>query len=168
MDLSIKPGQTIALVGPSGGGKSTTCSLLPRFYDVATGSISIDGQDVARCDAAEPAPPGCYVPQEALLFHRSIRENIAYGRPDATDEQIREAARLANALEFIDRLPRGFDTMVGERGVKLSGGQRQRVAIARALSMQPEVLLFDEPTSALDPEMVGEVLEVMKQLARMA
>ena len=166
MDLSIKPGQTIALVGPSGGGKSTTCSLLPRFYDVATGSISIDGQDVRDVTQQSLRRQVAYVPQEALLFHRSIRENIAYGRPDATDEQIREAARLANALEFIDRLPRGFDTMVGERGVKLSGGQRQRVAIARAILTDAPILVLDEATSALDSESEALVQEALENLMR--
>ena len=112
----------------------------------------VDGQDVSRCTQQSLRRQVAYVPQEALLFHRSIRENIAYGRPNATDEQIREAARLANALEFIDRLPRGFDTMVGERGVKLSGGQRQRVAIARAILTDAPILVLDEATSALDSE----------------
>ena len=166
MNLSIKPGQTIALVGPSGGGKSTTCSLLPRFYDVAAGSISIDGQDVRDVTQQSLRRQVAYVPQEALLFHRSIRENIAYGRPDATDEQIREAARLANALEFIDRLPRGFDTMVGERGVKLSGGQRQRVAIARAILTDAPILVLDEATSALDSESEALVQEALENLMR--
>ena len=166
MDLSIKPGQTIALVGPSGGGKSTTCSLLPRFYDVAAGSISIDGQDVRDVTQQSLRRQVAYVPQEALLFHRSIRENIAYGRPDATDEQIREAARLANATEFIDRLPRGFDTMVGERGVKLSGGQRQRVAIARAILTDAPILVLDEATSALDSESEALVQEALENLMR--
>lgn len=118
----------LGLVGKSGSGKTTLTKLLLRLDDVQGGRVLVDGQDVSRCTQQSLRRQVAYVPQEALLFHRSIRENIAYGRPDATDEQIREAARLANAMEFIDRLPRGFDTMVGERGVKLSGGQRQRVA----------------------------------------
>ena len=162
LNETICKGDVVVIIGPSGGGKSTTCSLLPRFYDVATGSISIDGQDVRDVTQQSLRRQVAYVPQEALLFHRSIRENIAYGRPDATDEQIREAARLANATEFIDRLPNGFDTMVGERGVKLSGGQKQRIAIARVFLKNPPILILDEATSALDNEseiLVGQSLE---------
>ena len=133
LTLHVAAGQRVGLVGKSGSGKTTLTKLLLRLDDVQGGRVLVDGQDVSRCTQQSLRRQVAYVPQEALLFHRSIRENIAYGRPDATDEQIREAARLANALEFIDRLPRGFDTMVGERGVKLSGGQRQRVAIARAI-----------------------------------
>ena len=165
LTLHIPAGQRVGLVGRSGSGKTTLTKLLLRLDDVQDGRVLIDGQDVSACTQQSLRRQVAYVPQEALLFHRSIRENIAYGRPDATDEQIREAARLANALEFIDRLPSGFDTMVGERGVKLSGGQRQRVAICRALILHPEVLLFDEVTAALDPEMVREVLDVMLELA---
>ena len=121
LTLHVAAGQRVGLVGKSGSGKTTLTKLLLRLDDVQGGRVLVDGQDVSRCTQQSLRRQVAYVPQEALLFHRSIRENIAYGRPDATDEQIREAARLANALEFIDRLPHGFDTMVGERGVKLSG-----------------------------------------------
>ena len=133
LDLHVPAGQKVGLVGRSGSGKTTLTKLLLRLSDVQEGRILVDGQDISACTQQSLRRQVAYVPQEALLFHRSIRENIAYGKPDASDEEIREAARLANALEFIDRLPRGLDTMVGERGVKLSGGQRQRVAIARAI-----------------------------------
>ena len=154
------------LVGKSGSGKTTLTKLLLRLDDVQGGRVLVDGQDVSRCTQQSLRRQVAYVPQEALLFHRSIRENIAYGRPDATDEQIREAARLANGLEFIDRLPRGFDTMVGERGVKLSGGQRQRVAIARAILTDAPILVLDEATSALDSESEALVQEALENLMR--
>ncbi|MFR2031830.1 MAG: ABC transporter ATP-binding protein [Collinsella sp.] len=149
LTLHVAAGQRVGLVGKSGSGKTTLTKLLLRLDDVQGGRVLVDGQDVSRCTQQSLRRQVAYVPQEALLFHRSIRENIAYGRPNATDEQIREAARLANATEFIDRLPRGFDTMVGERGVKLSGGQRQRVAIARAILTDAPILVLDEATSAL-------------------
>ena len=124
----------------------------------------VDGQDISRCTQQSLRRQIAYVPQEALLFHRSIRENIAYGRPDATEGQIREAARQANALEFIDRLPQGMDTMVGERGVKLSGGQRQRIAIARAILTDAPILVLDEATSALDSESEALVQQALERL----
>ncbi|MDO4798877.1 MAG: ABC transporter ATP-binding protein, partial [Coriobacteriales bacterium] len=132
LTLRVPAGQRVGLVGRSGTGKTTLTKLLLRLSDVQDGRIYVDGQDISACTQQSLRRQVAYVPQEALLFHRSIRENIAYGRPDATDEEIRRAAGLANALEFVDRLPAGLDTMVGERGVKLSGGQRQRIAIARA------------------------------------
>lgn len=159
-------GQRVGLVGKSGSGKTTLTKLLLRLDDVQGGRVLVDGQDVSCCAQQSLRRQVAYVPQEALLFHRSIRENIAYGRPDATDEQIREAARLANATEFIDRLPRGFDTMVGERGVKLSGGQRQRVAIARAILTDAPILVLDEATSALDSESEALVQEALENLMR--
>lgn len=164
LTLHVAAGQRVGLVGKSGSGKTTLTKLLLRLDDVQGGRVLVDGQDVSRCTQQSLRRQVAYVPQEALLFHRSIRENIAYGRPDATDEQIREAARLANALEFIDRLPRGFDTMVGERGVKLSGGQRQRVAIARAILTDAPILVLDEATSALDSESEALVQEALENL----
>ena len=166
LTLHVPAGQRVGLVGKSGSGKTTLTKLLLRLDDVQGGRVLVDGQDVSRCTQQSLRRQVAYVPQEALLFHRSIRENIAYGRPDATDEQIREAARLANATEFIDRLPQGFDTMVGERGVKLSGGQRQRVAIARAILTDAPILVLDEATSALDSESEALVQEALENLMR--
>ena len=156
LNLSVRPGEKIGLVGPSGGGKSTLTRLLLRFDDVQSGAIDVDGQNIAEVTQESLRQSIAYVPQEPLLFHRSIRENIGYGRPEATDAEIIEAARKARAHDFIDALPGGYDTIVGERGVKLSGGQRQRVAIARAILKNAPILILDEATSALDSE--SEVL----------
>ena len=164
LDLHVPAGQRVGLVGRSGSGKTTLTKLLLRLSDVQEGRILVDGQDISSCTQQSLRRQVAYVPQEALLFHRSIRENIAYGRPDASEEEIREAARLANALEFIDRLPRGLDTMVGERGVKLSGGQRQRVAIARAILADAPILVLDEATSALDSESEAAVQGALENL----
>ena len=164
LDLHVPAGQRLGLVGRSGSGKTTLTKLLLRLADVQEGRVLVDGQDISRCTQQSLRRQIAYVPQEALLFHRSIRENIAYGRPDATDDEIREAARLANALEFIDRLPNGMDTMVGERGVKLSGGQRQRVAIARAILADCPILVLDEATSALDSESEAAVQGALQNL----
>ena len=150
--LDIKPGEKIGLVGASGSGKTTLTKLLLRFADIDSGKITIDGQDVSEVTQASLRAKIAYVPQEPLLFHRSVRENIAYGRPDATDAEIEEAAKKAGAYDFIVGLKDGFDTMVGERGIKLSGGQRQRVAIARAILKDAPILVLDEATSALDSE----------------
>ena len=165
-NLEIPAGQRVGLVGMSGAGKTTLTKLLLRLSDIQEGRILVDGQDVARTTQQSLRRQIAYVPQESLLFHRTIAENIAYGRPDATMEQIREAARQANALEFIERLPQGFQTVTGERGVKLSGGQRQRVAIARALLADCPVLVLDEATSALDSEserLVQDALATLMQ-----
>lgn len=166
MDLSIRPGQTIALVGPSGGGKSTTCSLLPRFYDVAAGSISIDGQDVRDVTQQSLRRAIGLVQQDVYLFDGTIGENIAYGKPGATTEEIAKAARRANIDAFIESLPQGYDTVVGERGSRLSGGQKQRVAIARVFLKNPKILILDEATSALDNESEEAVQESLEELAR--
>lgn len=166
LDLHVPAGQRVGLVGRSGSGKTTLTKLLLRLSDVQEGRVLVDGQDISRCTQQSLRRQIAYVPQEALLFHRSIRENIAYGRPDATEDEIREAARLANALEFIDRLPAGLDTMVGERGVKLSGGQRQRVAIARAILADCPILVLDEATSALDSESEAAVQGALENLMR--
>ena len=166
MDLSIKPGRTIALVGPSGGGKSTTCSLLPRFYDVVSGSISIDGQDVRDVTQQSLRRAIGLVQQDVYLFDGTIGENIAYGKPGATAEEVAEAARRANIDAFIESLPQGYDTVVGERGSRLSGGQKQRVAIARVFLKNPKILILDEATSALDNESEEAVQESLERLAR--
>ena len=166
LTLYVPAGQRVGLVGRSGSGKTTLTKLLLRLSDVQEGRVLVDGQDVSRCAQQSLRRQVAYVPQEALLFHRSIRENIAYGKPDATDDEVRRAAGLANALEFIDRLPKGLDTMVGERGVKLSGGQRQRVAIARAILADCPILVLDEATSALDSESEALVQGALENLMR--
>ena len=160
----IEPGETIALVGPTGAGKTTVVNLISRFYEIQNGRILVDGQDISTHTQQSLRRQIAYVPQEALLFHRSIAENIAYGKPDATEEEIREAARLANALEFIEELPNQFDTLVGERGIKLSGGQRQRIAIARAILADAPILILDEATSALDSDSEALVQDALKNL----
>lgn len=151
-NLTIPPGQRVGLVGHSGAGKSTLVTLLLRFANVDGGTIRIDDQAIADVTQQSLHENISYVPQEPALFHRTIRENIAYGKPDATDDEIYLAIKQANALDFIEKLPHGLDTLVGERGVKLSGGQRQRVAIARAILKNAPVLVLDEATSALDSE----------------
>ena len=166
LNLHIPAGQRVGLVGRSGSGKTTLTKLLLRLDDVQEGRVLVDGQDVSHCTQQSLRRQVAYVPQEALLFHRSIRENIAYGKPGATEEEIRRAAEEANALEFIERLPDGFDTMVGERGVKLSGGQRQRVAIARAILVDAPILVLDEATSALDSESEALVQGALENLMR--
>ncbi|WP_102372591.1 ABC transporter ATP-binding protein [Enorma phocaeensis] len=165
-NLHIPAGQRVGLVGRSGSGKTTLTTLLLRLADLSGGSISIDGQDIAHVSQVSLRQHIAYVPQEPLLFHRTVRENIAYGRPDATEEEILAAAREANALEFIEKLPRGLDTQVGERGVKLSGGQRQRVAIARAILMDAPILVLDEATSALDSESEKLIQDALENLMR--
>lgn len=150
--LRIAPGEVVALVGPSGAGKTTVASLLPRFWDVEDGAILLDGIDIRDLRLSELREAVGVVPQEPTLFSGTIRENIAYGRPDATDRDVEHAARVANAHDFIVALPGGYDSRVGERGVKLSGGQRQRIAIARAVLKDPAVLVLDEATSSLDTE----------------
>ena len=166
LTLDITPGETIALVGPSGGGKSTTCSLLPRFYDVDSGSITIDGQDVRSVTQRSLREAIGLVQQDVYLFDGTIAENIAYGSPDATMDEIREAARRANIADFVESLPEGYETEVGERGSHLSGGQKQRVAIARVFLKNPPILIFDEATSALDNESEQAVQESLAELAR--
>ena len=163
-NLQIPAGQRIGLVGMSGSGKTTLTKLLLRLSDIQEGTITVDGQDISKITQQSLRRQIAYVPQEPLLFHRSIAENIAYGRPDATMEQIREAARQANALEVIEQLPQGFETVTGERGVKLSGGQRQRIAIARAMLADCPVLVLDEATSALDSESEHLVQDALSKL----
>lgn len=148
--LHVRAGEHIALVGPSGSGKTTVCALIPRFYDVRAGSVRIDGYDVRDLTLKSLREAVGIVQQDVYLFSGSIAENIRYGRPDATDDEVRQAARLAGAEEFIEALPEGFSTHVGERGVKLSGGQKQRISIARVFLKNPQILILDEATSALD------------------
>ncbi|WP_083615079.1 ABC transporter ATP-binding protein [Paraburkholderia sp. SOS3] len=165
-DLSIRiaPGERIGLVGHSGSGKTTFVKLIQRLYDIDAGRITIDGQDIAQVQQASLRRQIAIVQQEPVLFHRSLAENIAYARPDATLAEIEHAARLASAHEFIDALPQGYDTLVGERGVKLSGGERQRIAIARAFLADTPVLIFDEATSSLDSESEVLIQQSMERL----
>ena len=164
--LTIKPGEKVGLVGSSGSGKTTLTKLLLRFADIDSGEITIDSQNIAEVAQASLREQIAYVPQEPLLFHRSVRENIAYGRPDATDDDIKKAAKKAGALEFINGLADGFDTIVGERGIKLSGGQRQRIAIARALLKDAPILVLDEATSALDSESEALIQKSLETLTK--
>lgn len=165
-NLHIPAGQRVGLVGRSGAGKTTLTKLLLRLSDIQEGEICIDGQNVAKSTQQSLRRQVAYVPQEALLFHRTIAENIAYSRPNASREQIVEAARQANALEFIEQLPQGFETITGERGIKLSGGQRQRIAIARAMLADCPILVLDEATSALDSESEKLVQDALEKLMR--
>jgi ATP-binding cassette subfamily B protein len=162
--LAIAPGERVALVGPTGAGKSTFVKLVQRLYDLDSGQIRIDGQDIATVTQESLRRSIAVVPQDPALFHRSLAENIAYGRPDASLEEIVDAARRARAHDFIARLPSGYETLVGERGVKLSGGERQRVAIARALLADAPILIFDEATSSLDVETEREVQAAAEEL----
>ena len=164
ISLKAEPGQMIALVGPSGSGKSTIANLIPRFYDVDSGVISIDGHDIRQVTTDSLREQIGLVPQETMLFSTSVMENIRYGRLDATDDEVVEAARAANAEEFIKDLPEGYDTKLGERGLNLSGGQRQRLAIARAILKNPRVLILDEATSALDTESEKIVQDALDKL----
>jgi ATP-binding cassette subfamily B protein/subfamily B ATP-binding cassette protein MsbA len=164
IDLKISPNQIVALVGGTGAGKSTLLSLVPRFYDPSAGVVALDGRDVREITKKSLRAQIAIVLQDTLLFSTTIRENIAYGRPDATDVEIRDAARRAQADEFISRLPHGYESTVGERGGHLSVGQRQRIGIARAFLKNAPILLLDEPTSALDPTTEAAIMETIKEL----
>ena len=164
IDLKISPNQIVALVGGTGAGKSTLLSLVPRFYDPSAGLVALDGRDVREITKKSLRAQIAIVLQDTLLFSTTIRENIAYGRPDATDVEIRDAARRAQADEFISRLPHGYESTVGERGGHLSVGQRQRIGIARAFLKNAPILLLDEPTSALDPTTEAAIMETIKEL----
>ncbi len=166
VSLEVKPGQQVAIVGPSGAGKSTLAALLLRFYEPTKGQVLFDGKDATTIPLTQLRKQMALVPQDILLFGGTIFENIAYGKPDATRAEVEEAARQANAYDFIKSFPEGFDTVVGERGIKLSGGQRQRVAIARAILKDPVILLLDEATSSLDSESEALVQEALNNLMR--
>lgn len=164
VSFDVKPGEMIAFVGPSGAGKSTVASLLPRFYDVTDGSITIDGQDIRSVTLDSLREQVGIVPQETVLFNGSVYDNILYGRLDATKEEVEAAAKAANAHNFIMELPKGYETMLGDRGVNISGGQRQRISIARAILKNPQILILDEATSALDTESERVVQEALDRL----
>jgi ATP-binding cassette subfamily B protein len=166
VSFAVDPGERVALVGPSGAGKSTIFSLLLRFYDPVSGRILADGADIRHCDPHDVRRAVALVPQDPVIFAASVTENVRFGRPDAPFEAVREACAAAHAVEFIDRLPQGFDTDLGERGVKLSGGQRQRISIARAILADRPILLLDEATSSLDAESERQVAQALERLAR--
>jgi subfamily B ATP-binding cassette protein MsbA len=166
VSFTIAPGEVVALVGPSGAGKTTVASLIPRFWDVTAGRIALDGIDIRQLSFADLRGSIGLVPQEPALFSGTVRDNIAYARPDASEADVLAAARAAHAMEFIERLPDGLDTLVGERGVKLSGGQRQRIALARVFLKDPAVVVLDEATSSLDNESERLVEIAMEELLR--
>ncbi len=165
ISFSIPPGRKVAVVGPSGAGKSTLARLLYRFYDITAGSIFINGQDISQVTQKSLRQAIGIVPQDTVLFNDSLLYNIAYARPEATQAQIEAAARMANIHSFIDSLPQGYDTVVGERGLKLSGGEKQRVAIARAILKNPRILVFDEATSSLDSHSEQSILDALREVA---
>lgn len=166
VSFAVEPGETVALVGPSGAGKTTIIQLLLRFYDPSSGAVSIDGHDLKTLDRADFRTHVALVPQEPVIFATTARENIRFGRPDATDAEVIEAAKAAAAHEFLSAMPQGYDTEVGERGVMLSGGQKQRIAIARAILRDAPILLLDEATSALDAESERAVQQAVERLSR--
>jgi subfamily B ATP-binding cassette protein MsbA len=166
VSFTIKQGEIIALVGPSGSGKSTLVDLLPRFYDVTGGSIRLDGRDLRDVSIDSLRSLIGVVTQETILFNDSVRNNIAYGQPEVSQHQLEEAARAANAHDFIARLPQGYDTTIGDRGVKLSGGERQRLSLARAILKNPPILILDEATSSLDTESELLVQEAIEHLMK--
>ncbi len=166
ISLQVKAGENVALVGPSGGGKTTLCNLIPRFYDVTTGRILIDGRDVRTVTLESLRGQIGFVQQDVYLFSGTVFENIQYGRPGASREEVMEAAKQAGAHDFILGLSNGYDTYVGERGVKLSGGQKQRISIARAFLKNPPIMILDEATSALDNESEKLVQASLEKLSK--
>ena len=166
IDLTAEPGQTIAILGATGSGKSSLINLIPRFYDVAEGRVQIDGYDVRDLEQVSLLEHIAVTPQETVLFSGSIRDNIRYGRPDASEEEVIKAAKAAQAHPFITELPEGYDTHVAARGVNLSGGQKQRIAIARAILMQPEILILDDATSSVDVETETKIQDALEELSK--
>jgi ABC-type multidrug transport system fused ATPase/permease subunit len=166
VDLELEPGRVVALIGHTGAGKTTLASLVPRFYDVQAGSVSVDGHDVRAVTLTSLRREIGVIAQDPFLFSATVRENIAFGRPEATQEDIERAARLAQAHEFIEALPEGYDTVVGERGITLSGGQRQRMAIARALVVDPRILILDDATASVDATTESKIREGLREAMR--
>jgi ABC-type multidrug transport system fused ATPase/permease subunit len=166
LDLDVAPGTTLALIGHTGAGKTTLASLIPRFYDVTAGAVLVDGVDVRDWALVDLRGAIGVITQDPFLFSTTVRENIAFGRPDLTDEDVERVARLAQAHEFIDRLPQGYDTVIGERGITLSGGQRQRVAIARALAVDPRILILDDATASVDATTEARIRTGLREVMR--
>ncbi|MDX2434620.1 MAG: ATP-binding cassette domain-containing protein, partial [Desulfobacterales bacterium] len=166
INLKVKAGEVLAVVGTSGGGKSTLVNLIPRFYDVSSGSLTIDGTDIRDVTFKSLRDQVGVVTQQTILFNDTVRNNIAYGSLDASEEQIKDAARAAHALGFIQNMPKGFDTVIGESGARLSGGERQRISIARAILKNAPILILDEATSSLDTESEHEVQQAIENLVQ--
>jgi len=166
IDLELEPGRVVALIGHTGAGKTTLAALVPRFYDVQSGRVAIDGEDVRELTLTSLRREIGTIAQDPFLFSATVRENIAFGRPEATDADVERAARLAQAHEFVDQLPQGYDTVIGERGITLSGGQRQRVAIARALVLDPRILILDDATASVDATTEARIREGLREAMR--
>jgi ABC-type multidrug transport system fused ATPase/permease subunit len=166
IDLDVAPGRTIALIGHTGSGKTTLTSLVPRFYDATSGSVTIDGVGVRDVTLASLRSAIGVISQDPFLFSASVRENIAFGRVDLSDDDVRRVAETAQAHEFIERLPKGYDTVIGERGITLSGGQRQRIAIARALAVDPRILILDDATASVDASTEAQIRTGLREAMR--
>jgi ATP-binding cassette subfamily B protein len=166
VDLELAPGRVVALIGHTGAGKTTLASLVPRFYDVQAGAVRVDGVDVREVTLTSLRREIGVIAQDPFLFSATVRENIAFGRPGATDEEVERAARLAQAHEFVEQLPKGYETVIGERGITLSGGQRQRVAIARALLLDPRILILDDATASVDATTEARIREGLREAMR--
>ena len=166
IDLELEPGKTVALIGHTGSGKTTLAGLVPRFYDVQSGRVTVDGADIREVTLSSLRREIGVIAQDPFLFSATVRENIAFGRPDATDEEVEQAARLAQAHEFVAELPEGYETVIGERGITLSGGQRQRLAIARALVVDPRMLILDDATASVDATTEAKIRVGLREAMR--